>query len=383
MKIGIFGGSFDPVHREHVRLAQAAIKSLALDRLFIMPAHTPPHKQGKLLSSDKDRFRMCELAFEGIERVEISDYELKVGGTSYTYLTLAHFKQLYPEAELFFLVGTDMLRDFPSWRYPERILETATLAVCARNEEQGWLETEQATFLKRFSRKFAVIGYNGENVSSTRIRVLAAAGEDISAFVEREVASYVQEKGLYEIFGAKEALALEKGERKAHSIRVAFYAAEHAGRFKLDEKKAVTAALFHDCAKNLPQDSPLLRGFCPPEGVPAPVWHQYAGAYVAKTAFGVSDEEILEAISFHTSGKPNMSPLAKLIYLADMLEEGRTYGEAVILRRVFEERGLDEGYFFALERSLAYLREKGGEVYRLTEEAAEYEEKTIKNTENK
>ena len=114
MKIAIFGGSFDPPHIEHVRLAQSAVKSLKLDTLFIMPAHTPPHKKGKALSSDEDRLAMCRLAFKKCPKAEVSDYEISRGGTSYTYLTCRYFKEAYPDAELFFLVGTDMLRDFPS-----------------------------------------------------------------------------------------------------------------------------------------------------------------------------------------------------------------------------------------------------------------------------
>lgn len=374
MKIGIFGGSFDPVHVEHVNLAKAAIDSLRLDRLFIVPAHLPPHKRGKVAAPDPDRLQMCEAAFADVRRAVVSDYEIEAGGTSYTYLTLAHFKELYPDGELCFLVGTDMLRDFPTWRKPEAILQTATLAVCARNEKNDWSEEERAAFRERFGTEFKVIDYNGAAVSSTRIRVLAAAGEDISPFVGNAVAAYIEERGLYGAARAKDALALEKPARKAHSIRVAFFAAEHAGRFGIDERKAVTAALFHDCAKNLEPDSPLLKGFRLPDGVPEPVAHQYAGAYVARTAFGVGDEDVLDAIEYHTSGKKGMSSLGKLIYLADMLEEGRTYAEAETLRRVLEERGLDEGFFFAIERSLAYLREKGGEVYCLTEEAARFEE---------
>ena len=129
MRIGIFGGSFDPVHIEHVRLAEAAVESLALDALLIMPAHTPPHKTDKALSSDGDRLEMCRLAFEGCKKTQVSDYEMRAGGTSFTYLTCRHFRRLYPEAKLYWLVGTDMLRDFPSWKNPEEILSLATLAV--------------------------------------------------------------------------------------------------------------------------------------------------------------------------------------------------------------------------------------------------------------
>ena len=228
MRIGIFGGSFDPVHIEHIRVAQSAIKGLGLDKLLIMPAYAPPHKPYKALAPDKHRLAACRLAFADVEKAEVCDFEIAQKGTSYTYLTCRHFKQKYPSAELFWLVGTDMLRDFPTWREPESILTDARLAVCARNEQDGWLEAEQAAFYQKFHKRFAVVSYNGADVSSTKIRVLAGAGEDISALVGEKVASYVQEHKLYSIDNAAEALALEKPERAAHSLRVAELAAVKA-----------------------------------------------------------------------------------------------------------------------------------------------------------
>ena len=109
MKIGIFGGSFDPVHTEHVRLAVSAIESLGLDKLFVVPAATPPHKPGKKMTADEVRLRALELAFEDIPKVVVSRYELDQKGTSYTYLTCRHFKEVYPEADLYFLVGPLLL----------------------------------------------------------------------------------------------------------------------------------------------------------------------------------------------------------------------------------------------------------------------------------
>ena len=132
MRIGIFGGSFDPIHNEHIALAKRALTDLSLDRLFVMPAANPPHKPWRALSTDEARIALCRLAFLGEDRICVSDYECKAGGTSYTYLTVRHFKEAYPEAELFFLMGTDMLRNFPTWKNPEDILKHCRLAVCAR-----------------------------------------------------------------------------------------------------------------------------------------------------------------------------------------------------------------------------------------------------------
>lgn len=379
MRLGIFGGSFDPIHLEHRRLCLSAIESLKLDKLFVVPAFAPPHKKGKILSSDADRLALCRLAFEDEKRIEVSDFEIRKKGTSYTYLTVRAFKEKYPTDELFFLVGTDMLRDFPTWKNPEDILKNAKLGVCAREEGEDWEQREKEAFFRRFSDMFETISYRGGKVSSTRIRVLAAAGEDISFWTGKKVSDYILSKGMYELNGAKEALSLQKESRKQHSLRVAFFAAENAAKCGVDEKKAVCAALFHDCAKNLPLNSPYLVGFEPPPEVPSAVLHQYAGAYLAEKRFGVTDEDVLNAVRYHTSGRANASALEKLVFIADMSEEGRTYPEAEELRTAFFQNGLDACYLLALKRTLEHLEKKGEAIYPLTRFAYEYAKKETKS----
>ena len=380
MRLGIFGGSFDPVHSEHIAMAQSAIDCLRLDTLFIMPAHTPPHKQGKTLSDNAHRLALCSLAFENVPRAKVCDYEMKRGGTSYTYLTCEYFRTLYPDAELFWLVGTDMLRDFPTWKEPEKILSCVTLAVCARAEKSGWLEHERKVFYERFGKEFAVIDYVGEAVSSTQIRVLAGAGVDITPYVGEKCAEYIEREKLYHIPFAKEALSLEKESRRLHSIRVAEVSATRAKALGVDEKQAITAGLLHDCAKNLDMDSPYLRGFALPSEwgeVPSEVVHQFAGAYVCEHAFGVTDKEVLNAVRYHTSARVGMSALEKLIFLADMVEPQRNYEGVDELRAMFFEEkkgadGLDECLKKALTETVLHLKRKGGRIYPLTLQACEY-----------
>lgn len=371
MRIAIFGGSFDPIHTEHVRLAEFAVAELGLDKLFIMPAYAPPHKKGKTLSPDEDRLEMCRLACSHLKEVEVSDYEIAKKGVSYTYLTCKHFKEQYPQAELFWLVGTDMLRDFPTWKNPQEILSYATLAVCGRNESGEWIEKEQAEFTRLFDKKFVYLSYNGRDVSSTKIRVLAGAGMRLTDFTTSSVEAYIQEKGLYKIPFADKALALESPKRQAHSLRVAMLAAKRAVQLQIPEKKAIEAALLHDCAKNLDEDSPYLEGFSLPTAfgeVPKEVAHQFAGAFVCEKHFGITDEDVLNAVRYHTSGRPNMSTLEKLIFLADMLEPERNYDCVDTLRTLFWQ-DVDEGLRVALFETLKFLEKKGGEVYPLTREA--------------
>ena len=380
MRIGIFGGSFDPVHNEHIRFAETAIGQLRLDRLFVMPAHTPPHKQGKVLTDDQARLEMCRLAFAKTEKTVVSDYEIANGGTSYTYLTCRHFRSSYPDAEIFWLVGTDMLRNFYSWKNPDGILQDVELAVCGRNEETGWEKAAQAEFLQRFGKEFVFVDFNGAELSSTETRILVAAGEELDCLPE-SVAAYIQRQGLYQMAGAKAALALQSPSRKAHSLRVAELAASRAPSLGISEKQAVQAALFHDCAKNLERTDERLKGFQPDPAwgkIPNSVFHQFAGAYLAETAFGVTDGEVLDAIRYHTSAKPNMSALGKLIFLADMLEKERRYEGVEILRDLFwSGRDLTPCLTEALRQTLIFLKEKNAEIYPLTKAAyAYYAEKT-------
>ena len=144
-------------------------------------------------------------------------------------------------------------------------------------------------------------------------------------------------------------------------------------KLKIPERQAIAAALFHDCGKNLSPDSPYLDGFTVPDTwgeVPKTVWHQYAGAYVAEHVFEVTDEDVLNAVCYHTSGRPNMSELEKLIFLPDMLEEERRYEGVDMLRQLFwQGENLDECLETALFETLKFLETKKADVYPLTQQA--------------
>lgn len=366
MKIALFGGSFDPVHREHVALVRAAKQSLALDRVIVIPAYISPFKSAGAVAAGKDRIQTCKLAFRGVSGAEVSSREIDGAGTSYTYLTCRHFRNLYPHDELFFLAGADALKDFEKWKNPEEILSCVTLASCGR---AGVTAEEAATKIyERFGKRVSVIDFQGESVSSSRIRVELAFGKKPSA-LDETVYEYIREKGLYSYPQIMPALALEKQERQEHSFRVALLAAEYAPRFGISCEKAILASALHDCGKYVPLDSPLLKGFVLPEGVPPPVVHQYTGAYLAERVFGISDGEILDAIRYHTSGKENMSALGKLVFLADMLEEGRDF-EGIGFLRAALERDLDECLLLCLERQIGYLKNgRVKDIYALTEQA--------------
>ncbi len=364
MRIAVFGGSFDPVHLEHVRLVRAAIASLGLDRVLVMPSYLAPHKRGGAHADGAARAELCRIAFRGIKEAEVCDHELSQAETSYTYLTCRWLKERYPAAERYFLVGADMLDDFFTWRCPDDILKNVTLAACGRGETLSSELSER--FRARFSCGFAEVPFVGEPVSSTSIRVALAFGKRPEG-LDEEVFRAVKARGLYEREESR-ALALEKPERREHSFRVADLACRRAGSLRIPEDKALLAAMLHDCGKYVPPDDPMLAGLKLPPDVPAPVVHQYVGAYLAEHEFKVTDGEILDAIRYHTSGREDMTPLGKLIFLSDMLEEGRRYEGVEELRALFWE-DLDRCLCEALRQQLIYLKESGKPVYPLTERA--------------
>lgn len=368
MRIAVFGGSFDPVHQEHVNFVRAAVSQLALDRVFVVPSFRAPHKSGGAHAGGADRLEMCRIAFRTLGNVTVSDCELSQGGTSYTYLTCRRFAAEFPQAERFFLVGADMLEDFFTWKNPRDVLSCVTLAACGREGEIPSALKER--FRAEFGRAYVPVNYVGERVSSTEIRVALAFGKEPKE-IDEDVLRYICERGLYRYPAVLPALSLEKPERREHSFRVAQMACARARSLGVSEEKALLASALHDCAKYVPLSSPLLKGFTPPENVPLPVLHQYTGAYLAEHEFGITDEEILDAVRYHTSGRENMTALGKLIFLADLLEEGRDFGGIGRLRELFWS-DLDECLLESLKNQTEYLKSTGKPVYPLTERAYEW-----------
>ena len=370
MKVAIFGGSFNPVHNEHINIVKEAIRSLCLDKVIIMPSNITPSKSGRMLASAADRLNMCRLAFESVPQTVVSDFEISQQGISYSYLSCRKFAEKYPSDERYWIIGGDMLENFSQWKYPEEILKYVTLAVCAR-EDESKLKEAQADFFARFGKQIEVFDYVGAKVSSTRIRALSALGESIEGLVSPDVEKYIAEHSLYSVDGAEEVKKTLSERRWKHTVRVAVMSAENCTRYNVSEKDAITAALFHDCAKELSKDSPLISGCEISSDVPPPVVHQFTGAYIAEHIYGVKDEKILNAIKYHCSGRENMSPLEKLIYLCDMLEEGRDFDGVQELRNIFK-KDKDRALYCALKRQLNYLNSSGYVVYSLTQSAYDY-----------
>ncbi len=367
-RIGIFGGTFNPVHVEHVALAKSAISELCLDKLIVMPTFLSPHKQNSPAPAE-DRINMLKTAFRNVEKVEVSDYEILKQGKSYTYQTVEHFNQ-DKKMQLFFIVGGDMLVNFKTWRYPERILACCTLAVFSRENFFVDYEREREYFKKTFSTDFIRLNYVGKDFSSTKIRTYARLGLSLECVAPSGVEEYIKQKGIYtpdkyEQFILK-TLPLK---RLKHTADVVVCALKKAKELGLDEERVRIATTLHDCAKYI--DHKTIEGFKVDEDVPEPVIHAFLGAFIAKKYLGV-DEEIEDAIRYHTSGKANMTLLSKLVFVADMLEEGRNYLGVEKLRELYEKEDFETCFIECLKEEFLHLMNKKQRIYVETINAYDY-----------
>lgn len=200
MRLGIFGGSFDPVHYGHLLLAESCREQCQLDQVWFMPAAVPPHKRQRVLAAANDRVQMLKLAILGHESFEVSTLEIDRGGVSYTYQTLETVVQQNDDAELFILMGCESLHDLPQWREAAQICRLATPAVVHRagspQPDFGVLaKLVDAARLDRF-RSFQV-DMPAIELSGTDIRQRVAAGNSIRFRTPRAVEKYIETHHLY------------------------------------------------------------------------------------------------------------------------------------------------------------------------------------------
>ncbi len=200
MRLGLFGGSFDPIHLGHLMLAESAHEQCGLEQVWFLPAAVPPHKQDRQLTSGDNRVEMLELAIGGHSGFAVSSHEVDRGGVSYTVETLEHFSAQDPDGELFFIMGADMLADLPNWRQAATVCELATPIVACRAGDPepdfgclaGLVQPERIDQIRRHRIESPLI-----ELSSTEIRHRVAEGSSIRYRTPRAVEKYIETHGLY------------------------------------------------------------------------------------------------------------------------------------------------------------------------------------------
>jgi nicotinate-nucleotide adenylyltransferase len=191
-RIGILGGTFDPIHLGHLVLAEQVKEKLRLDQVIFIPSASPPHKTKRKLSPTKDRFQMTKLALQQNSAFSVSDIELKRGGLSYTVDTLKEFKKLYRDSKIYFLTGSDVLNELQTWKDPEQIYKLVKVVIAIRPCFDIF------DFENYFAKKSIIVPITGMDISSTQIRERVKREQSIRYLVPAKVEEYIRKKKLYQ-----------------------------------------------------------------------------------------------------------------------------------------------------------------------------------------
>ncbi len=367
MKIAIFGGSFNPVHNEHIKIAKSAVKELGLDILFVMPTFISPHKKGEEILTSHHRLNMLNLAFFDDEKIKISDYEILKKGVSYTFETILHFKKLYAESQLYFIMGSDMLENFPTWKNPEVIVDNATLLLTERRNGEFDDESLIKNVKKLYGANIKKLKVFGNDISSSAVRVYKKLGLSLDGLVPKEVDNYINENRLYESDVYYEYIKNTLPyKRRVHTAGVILTAIKLAKKLGVDVYKAELSALLHDVAKY--KNYKDYKNFTINDDINEDIIHQFLGEYIAREELKINDEEVLTAIKYHTTGRSGMSMLEKIIYVADLIEPSRKF-EGVTQLREEVEKDFDNGFRICLKEIVDFLTKSGKEIYNLTIQA--------------
>lgn len=197
-KVGILGGSFDPIHNGHLSIAESACREYALDEVWLIPAGHSPNKEEEQMTSAKERLKMTELAVLEYDNFKASDIEVTSSETSYTYRTLERLTLAYPETEFYFIMGADSLDYFDKWYHAERICQYAIILVAVRDEFSKENMKKKITEIQQlFPADIRILSIGKIEVSSHEIRNQIALGEDVSTLIPDAVLKYINETGLY------------------------------------------------------------------------------------------------------------------------------------------------------------------------------------------
>ena len=379
-RIGIYGGSFNPPHLGHVLAAKKTRELLGLDQIIFVPAAIPPHKAVADGSPNGQiRYELTKLAITGEEGMSVSRIELDRTGPSYTVDTLRELRECYGQDELYLLMGTDMFLSFPDWRGPGEIASMAKIVCMARTQADAALTAQlqaQAAVIECAFGTAPIVPQNDcLEISSTQMRRLLFFGI-ADELLHPAVLGRIERDGLYGVHDdyrnlpfaelSRVSLGLHKQKRRAHAQGVADTAVRLAQKYGADAQQAARAGILHDVTKALTAEEQ--RRLADRWQLPVTAFerenpqllHAKTGAAAARRIFG-ENEAVVSAIEYHTTGKPDMTSLEKIIYLADMIEPGRSYPGVDAIREA-AARDLDAGVLLALERTIAFLQETGTAV---------------------
>lgn len=354
-RIILFGGSFNPIHFGHLHMAKAAYEAVEADEVIFIPAKKPRWKEAP--ERDEDRLAMLKLALKAYPYFHLSLLEMEdEDGGHYTIETVKklvkQYKEQQEEMKLYYLIGEDQLERLHEWHEIDELMNLVQFLSYGRNDEE-W--SSKADFNASI---YHVIQIKGKTsyTSSTAIRELQ------SIDIPKAVLRYIMEKKLYR-YG--EVFSFMNEKRYIHSCSVALLAYQIAKKNHYRPFEAFLAGLLHDIGKTMEKEEAgrkIMEEHYPHE-LDLPIWsyHQFIGAYLAKTIFGVQDQEIVSAIEYHCTGKEKMTRLGKIIYASDKIDPKRGYDSKYMIDACLQDD--EEGFRFVLKENKKFLESKSKEIH--------------------
>ena len=371
MKIAVFEGDFDPPHRGHTEAAGAVAEELEPDRLRIVPRPLSRERRENC-PSDEERLSLCRLAFGQLPGAEVSDMALRREGESRLCDTVAALREEFPADELILIVGTDVLLRLEEQERFRYLLEQCTLAAVARTEDDDDLIRTHACLLReKYGARVVPVAHTPVPVSAAELRQrlpLRLGADELPEAVYEQIIRL-------RLYGARPELPWLRGRieehldpgRIAHVAGCDSEAVMLALRWGEDADTASEAAILHDITKRLsPQEQLRL---CEKYGIMnsnselahPKLLHAKTGAALARELFGV-EEAVCAAIRYHTTGKPDMTLLEKILYLADYIEPTRDFPGVEALRELAYE-DIDRAMALGLQMSIEEIRSRGEEPF--------------------
>jgi len=381
-RFAIMGGTFDPIHYGHLIAAEAVKHQLNVERVVFIPLGTSVHKTSQIVTPSRHRFLMSAMAIESNPFFYISSIEIDRPGGSYTIDTILHLKSICDhDAEIFFITGADAVKEILTWKDSDHLVEICTVVAVTRPGHN--------TSDVPYKDLIQFLDVPALDISSSDIRSRVANGKTIKYLLPEAVEAYIYKHRLY----SNNAYDMEKlhqyvqsalsKKRYTHTLGVAKEAETLAKHHNADTNKAYVAGLLHDCAKEIPTCTQIEK--CGQLGIKldklmreqTALIHSFLGAAIAEQELNIKDNEILNAIAYHTTGRKGMSLLEKIIFVADFIEPNRMPFDGLNELRELAYKNLDLALLKCMQQKIKNTKNKQQTVYPQGLEALEYYERSV------
>ena len=388
-KVGILGGTFNPIHNGHMSIAKAALSECKLDEVWFIPNGCPPHKKIDDSITAISRYNMVSASIVGEEFFYINDIELSSTDYNYTHMTLHELHKAFPNNEYYFILGEDSLKSFSTWKKPELICKYASIIVAIRSDDSDSIISLINEYSNKYKCQFTLLRLDYIDISSSSLRErITDKNSDIKKDIPDGASKYIYQHMLYENndfsgFSTYEDIKADlsvtlKPARFEHTMGVMFTAINLGMRYDIPLEMCRYAGLLHDCAKSYTNEE--LISFCEDKGIEisdseykAPhLLHCKVGAYIAENKYNVNDKRILSAILNHTTGAPNMNLLEQIIFVADYIEPRRYKANRLNEIRAMAYYDIDIATAMILQDTINYLKDIDAYIDERTIKTYEY-----------